>query len=588
MIRRLALTLLLCSTWLSAQTPAPGGSLSGRVMVEGTTTPTAVARALVTIDAGDGQGERLAVTDQDGRFRFDGVMTGRYLVKATKVGWVPAYYGSPRPGRPPGVRVAIDRGVKVEIEIPMTPGSVIAGRVVDSEGRPMARQFPWLLESRMVGDQRMISRTRFPYSVGSFERSTNDLGEFRLFGLPPGTYYLALSPSMPSGTRFVTDAEVRWAMSPPGPDRDGPPPPGAVAGYARLYYPGTPDPDAAVAITVGPGQVREGLEFRLEYSPVGRIDGVVQKADGTPATGARVMLEPREPRVNLEGSVRTTAVDAQGRFFFNTVPPDDYRVSVNAASGNAAIRDLYAEAAIVTSGADVAGVALTLAPAAQLSGRVSFEGTTIKPPADLSGVRLTAIGTRAMAQALAGGGSITSQFTGQVAADGTFTIIGLPPDRYLINASWSGMRSDAGGWWLTGVRVGERELADAPIEVRANEHTSAIQLKFHDRIGAIEGLLSDASGRPSPGYFVMAFPVDRAHWTTTSRRMVPAVRPATDGRFAISGLPGGEYFLAVVTEVDPDEAADGRFLETLIPMAVKVVVPHLGTVQQNVRIGGDR
>lgn len=591
MIRRVVFAALLCglcTTWPSAQTPAPGGTFTGRVIAEGATTPMPVARALVIIDASDGQGERLAVTDQEGRFRFDGVATGRYLVRATKLGWVPAYYGSPRPGRPPGVRVAIDRNAKVEIEITMTPGSVIAGRVVDSEGRPMARQFPWLLESRMVGDRRMISRTRFPYSVGSFERSTDDLGEFRLFGLPPGTYYLALNPSMSSGTRLITDAEVRWAMQPPGADRDGPPPLGAIAGYARLFYPGTPDPDAAVAITVGPGQVREGLEFRLEYSPVGRIDGVVHKADGTPATGARVMLEAREPRVNLEGSTRTAAVDAQGRFFFNTVPPDDYRVSANAASGTAAIRDLYAQTDIVSAGTDLAGVTLTLAPAAQLSGRVAFAGTTMKPPADSSVVRLTAIGVRAMAQALAGGGSISAQFTAPVAADGTFTIIGLPPDRYLIEASWAGMRTAAGGWWLTGVRVAERELGDAPIEVQANEHTSGIELEFRDRIGAIEGTLSDQSGRPSPGYFVMAFPVDRTHWTTTSRRMVPAVRPATDGRFTISGLPGGDYFLAVVTEVDPDEAADGRFLETLIPMAIKVVVPPLGSVQQNLRIGGGK
>lgn len=588
MMRRVTIAVLCCvlgSAWLLAQTPAASGSLSGRVMVEGAATPTPVARALVIIDAGDAQGERLAVTDHEGRFRFDGVITGRYLVRATKVGWVPAYYGSPRPGRPPGVRVAIDRSAKVEIDIPMTPGSVIAGRIVDPDGRPMARQFPWLLESRMVGDRRMISRTRFQQTVGSFERATNDLGEFRLFGLPPGTYYLVLNPSIPSATRFVTDAEVRWAMQPPGAERDASPL-GAIAGYARLFYPGTPDPDAAVAITVGPGQVREGLEFRLEYSPVGRIDGVVHKADGTPATGARVMLESREPRVNLEGSVRTASVDAQGRFFFNSVPPDDYRVSANAASGNAAVRDLWAQQDIITTGSDVSGLSLRLTPAAQLSGRVSFAGTTLTPPADLSVVRLTAIGVRAMAQALAGGGSISAQFTAPVAADGTFTIIGLPPDRYMLEASWPGMRTPAGGWWLTGVRVGERDLGDTPIEVQANESTAGIQVEFRDRIGTIDGTLSDASGRPSPGYFVLAFPIDRAHWTTTSRRMVPAVRPATDGRFTISGLPGGEYFLTVVTEVDPDEAADARFLETLIPMAIRVVVPAFGSVQQDVRIGG--
>jgi hypothetical protein len=391
---------------------------------------------------------------------------------------------------------------------------------------------------------------------------------------------------MPAGTRRTTDAEVRWALQPPGADRDGPPPPGAVAGYARLYYPGTPDPDAAVAITVGPGQVREGLEFRLEYAPVGRIEGIVRNADGSLANGARVMLEVREPRVNLEGSGRMATADAQGRFVFNSVPADDYRVAANASSGPAAVRDLWAQTNIGTTGADVAGVMLTLAPAAQMSGRVSFAGTTAKPPPDLSVVRLTAVGERAMAQALAGGGSITARFDGQVAADGTFQIKGLPPDRYLITASWPGMRSDTGGWWLAGVRAGERNFGDAPVEVQANEPVGDIFVEFSDRMGAIEGALSDAAGRPAPGYYVMAFPVDRAHGTTTSRRMVPAVHPATDGRFTISGLPGGDYYLAVVTEVDPDEAADGRFLETLIPMAIRVVVPERGTVQQALRIGG--
>jgi hypothetical protein len=586
MTRTLALVLLMASAWVSAQAPAPGGSLSGRVVVHAATTVMPVGRALVIIDASDGQGERLAVTDREGRFRFDGVPTGRYLVRATKVGWVPAYYGSPRPGRPPGVRVAIERGAKAEIEIPITPGSVIAGRVVDPQGRLMARQFPWLLESRMVGDRRMISRTRFPQSIGSFERSTNDLGEFRLFGLPPGTYYLALSPSMTAGTRLTTDAEVRWALQPPGADRDGPPSPGPIAGYARLYYPGTPDPDAAVAITVGPGQVRDGLEFRLEYSPVGRVEGVVHNGEGSPASGARVMLEVREPRVNLEGSVRTATADAQGRFAFNSVPADDYRVSANASSGPAAVRDLWAQTDVVTTGADIAGVMLTLAPAAHLSGRVSFAGSTLTPPADLSVVRLTAIGVRAMAQALAGGGSFTSRFDGQVGADGTFQITGLPPDRYLITAAWPGMRSATGGWWVSAVRVGERNFGDEPLDVQANRPIGDVVVEFRDRMGAIEGALADAAGRPAPGYFVMAFPVDRVYWTTTSRRMTPAVRPDTDGRFTIPGLPGGDYYLAVVTEVDPDEATDGRFLETLIPMAIRVVVPERGIVRQALRIGG--
>lgn len=583
-----ALVALFSSIGLSAQNPPAGATLAGRVLVAGAATETPVARTVVIIDASDDQGERMTVADDDGRFRFDGLRAGRYLVRAQKVGWVPSYYGSPRPGRPPGVRVAVTAGALTQIQIPLTPGAVIAGRVIDQEGRPMFRQFPLLLESRMVGDRRMISRTRFPYSVGSFERATNDLGEFRLYGLPPGTYYLALSPSVPSNTRLTTDAEVRWVMQPPGSERQAPPPPGTVAGYARLYYPGTPDPHSAMAITVGPGQVREGLEFRVDYAPVGRIEGVVQRPDGAPASGARVTLDAREPRVNLEGSSRLATTDPQGRFVFNSVPPDDYRVSATAASAANESRDLWAQSDVTAVGTDITGIALTLAPAATITGRLLFDGSTLSPPADLTTVRITVMGVRAMAQTLAGGSAFTSQVHTTAAADGTFTITGLPPDRYLFEPSWPGMRSDTRGWWLTGVRVGAIDVAEGILAVASHAPISDVTLEFRDRIGTIEGTLLDADGHPAPGYFVLAFPTDRAHWTTISKRMRPAARPATDGRFSISGLPGGEYFLAVVTEVDSEEATDARFLETLVPHALTVVVGEGATVRQDVRIGSSQ
>ncbi len=585
MRRVIAGLALLSSVGLAAHAPQEEAALTGRVLVAGTATETPVARAVVIIDASDDDGERMTLTDDNGRFRFQGLPAGRYLVRAQKVGWVPSYYGSPRPGRPPGVRVAVTTGAPAQIDIPLTPGAVIAGRVIDQEGRPMPSQSPWLLESRMVGDRRMISRTRFPPSVGSFERATNDLGEFRLYGLPPGTYYLALSPSIPSNTRLTTDAEVRWAMQPPGSERQAAPPLGTVAGYARLYYPGTPDPDSAIAITVGPGQVREGLEFRVDYAPVGRIDGVVQLADGTPASGARVMLDAREPRVNLEGSVRTTTADPQGRFVFNAVPPDDYRVSATAASAVKGPPDLWAQTDVNAVGVDIAGIALTLAPAATITGRLAFDGATLAPPADLTAVRITVMGVRAMAQTLAGGYAFGAQFQTTAAADGTFTVTGLPPDRYVFEPSWPGMRSDTRGWWLTGVRVGGSVVPEGILAVPSNEPISDVTLEFRDRIGTIEGTLLEVDGRPASGYVVLAFPTDRAHWTTISKRLRPAIRPATDGRFSISGLPGGEYYLAVVTEVDSEEAADARFLETLIPQALTVVVNEGATVRQDVRIG---
>jgi hypothetical protein len=593
-MRRARWSLLLSSvvigvaliTHVSARQSTPTASLGGRVVHGDAPHPTPLARAIVAINAGDG--ERLTVTDDEGRFVFTGLIPGRYLLNATKVGWVPSYYGSARPGRPPGVRIAVTAGTRTEVEVPIVRGSVLAGRVVDRDGRPMARQSPWILEQRMVGDQMMLARTRFPYSVGTFERGTNDLGEFRLFGLPPGTYYLAVSPSIIPGARLTTDSEVRWALQPPGSDRGTAPEAAPIVGYTRFYYPGTPDPDAARAIVVGPGEIRDGLELRIDFVAVSRIEGVVLRPDGQPGAGTRVSLDARNPRVSLEGATRTVAANATGQFVFQNVAPGDYRVSARAASGAAAVLDLWGQADVVVSGVDAQGITVSLAPAAVITGRLEFAGTALAPPKDPSTVRLHFIGANAAAQALVGAATLSTQHQATMQADGSFRVVGLPPDHYIATATWPGMRSGDSGWWLTTVRVGGRDLGDAPIPVNANEEVSDVVLGFRDRAGTIEGTLADAAGRAAPEYFIIAFPVDRASWHTTSRRMVPAVQPATDGRFRVSGLLPGDYYLAVVTEIEPDEATAARFLETLIPMSIRVTIAPGETRRQDLRIGGGR
>jgi len=348
-----------------------------------------------------------------------------------------------------------------------------------------------------------------------------------------------------------------------------------------MFFPGTPEPSASQAIVVGPGEVKEGLTFRIGYVPVARIEGVIQAADGSPAAGTRVSLDARIPQVNMEGTTRTAVADASGRFAFATVPPGDYRVSARPAQSPL----FWAETNVIVSGQDVSGVALTFAPASAIAGRVAFTPVSMTPPGDLTTIRLQFIPTDALASSIAGNPT-PSQFTGTVAADGTFRIAGLPPDRYNVSATWPGIRNGAGdGWWLTSILVGGKDLGDAPIDVRANEDVTGVTLGFRDRIGAIEGLLMDATGRPAPEYFILAFPQDKASWTTTSRRAVPAVRPGTDGRFKVNGLLAGQYYLAVVTAVEADDVMDPSFLEAILPGAIRVTVGDGQTVRQDLRIG---
>jgi hypothetical protein len=315
----------------------------------------------------------------------------------------------------------------------------------------------------------------------------------------------------------------------------------------------------------------------------------------------------REPKASLEGSRRPARTDAQGQFVFQNVPPGDYRLTVRASTAQApppaaavppapvpaplapapTTPDLWGQTdVVVAAGQDVQNVSVELAPASTVSGRLSFAGTTIAPPTDLAAVRLQFTGVDALANALSNPGASSGAQAATVSADGTFRIQGLAPDRYVAAASWPGMRSGDGttGWWLTAVTAGGRDLGDRPIEVGANQNVADITIAFSDRIGSVEGTLTDGTGTPAAAYFVLAFPIDRESWTTTSRRMVAPVQTGTDGRYRLVGLLPGEYYLAVVTEVGRDDGADPQFLESIVGGALRVKIGIGETRRQDLRI----
>ena len=559
-------------------------AIAGRVVRTDSALTSAVGRIVVTLDEGDGRSKRQTVSDDEGRFLFDRLAPGRYGLMASKVGWVTSYYGSPRPGHPPGVRVAVADGARAVVDIPIVKGAVIAGRILNDDGRPMGRQFPWLLQERVIGDRKMLARLP-EMSVGSFERAANDLGEFRFFGLTPGTYYIVVNPSIAAGARVTTDDEVRWAFSPPG--QSAAPAQGRIAGYTSTFYPGTTDPSNAQGIVVGPGEVRDGLEFRVSFVPVVRVEGNVQRPDGTPAANVSVTLADREPRVNLEGATRLARTDASGAFFFQNLPPGDYRVTVRATSsgaptpppsgtaGVAPLLDFWGQLDLLLSGQDVRNLAITLAPASTISGRLAFAGAGTAPPADLSAVRLQFIPVAALATSISrpgGGAPLGHQAT--VNADGTFRAPGLPPGRYVPSASWPGMRTGDGmtGWWLTSITIGGRDIGDRPIDVDVQRDVANVTLGFDDRIGSIDGSLTDSTGAAAAAYFVLAFPVERESWTTTSRRTMSPVQTGTDGRYRMVGLLPGDYYLAVVSELGREDAADPQFLESIVGGALRVTI----------------
>ena len=65
-----------------------------------------------------------------------------------------------------------------------------------------------------------------------------------------------------------------------------------------------------------------------------------------------------------------------------------------------------------------------------------------------------------------------------------------------------------------------------------------------------------------------------------------STRPATNGAFALDGLPPGQYRVAVLTDLDPADLADSSFLDALAGAAVTVTLGEGERKTQDLRIGG--
>lgn len=139
---------------------------------------------------------------------------------------------------------------------------------------------------------------------------------------------------------------------------------------------------------------------------------------------------------------------------------------------------------------------------------------------------------------------------------------------------------------MKSITSGGRDVMDAPLDVQSGVDVSDLVVTFTDQVSRLTGLVSDQAGRPVPTYSVIAFPTDAAHWNRQSRWMRPPQRPASDGRFAIAGLPPGEYYLAVLVDYPPNDWATPGFLETVVPGAIRVTIREGETTTQDVKLAG--
>jgi hypothetical protein len=567
------------------QQPASTATVSGMIVADDAGN-TPVGRAVVTLTGSAGRPALLVVADDTGRFVFPDLPAGKFTLAASKPPYLPAAYGQKTPGKGTGVPMSVEAGQQLTgVVLKLPRGAVITGRVVDARGQPVQGSLILIQQAHVVDGERKLTDVR-----GSTP-ATDAQGFYRATGLAAGDYYLCAFPPGNAGVlipdlyrpggpelRQVAPAEMQWALQQVAGDRNAvaptggtpqtAPPPSPVVAYGPLYYPGTSDPSAAAAVTVGVGEDRGGVDIALRFQRTARIDGRVLGADGQPAKNVSMSI-----RI---GSSNAGYQSADGTFSVTNLLPGKVGITAQLRESG-----LWASTEVSVNGENVSGLLLTLQPAVSLSGRVTFEATTLQPPSDLTPLRLMMRPWPSTAQLV----SIP------VRADGTFQVMTIIPGGYrLMAATGPGIGVQVGAapgtpaWRLKSVTIGGRDVTDVPFDIGAGG-AADIVFTFSDRATELSGRLTDAAGQPAPGYYIVVFSTDRTFWRQGRRLPTPA-RTATDGQYRIAGLPAGEYYVAAIPEFDPADLSDDAVLSQLVASAVKLTLADGEKKAQELRIKG--
>lgn len=494
--------------------PTNAARIAGRIV--DSLTGDAVPKAAVILRAHDlehawSYGDE---TDAQGHFSISGIEPGEYTIAVERAGFTLESAGA---AGAPGPTVKIDTGQSLnDLNLRAAPLGVIAGQVVDSEGEPARGATVEALHYVYVSGKKQLR------SVAGAR--SGDRGDFRLFGLRAGTYYLKATGRQAAPFDVLDNATV-------------------------TFFPGTADPSRAAPITLRPGDQTRGFDIRLQSSGAHIIRFKLPSG---------IRLSPTESHLfNSQGFLPTEGGTSRNEVFFGNVPPGSYE-ALFMGMGTDKSRS-YARRHVEVTNAEIDGGTLDFVPGATITGIVRVEGGTIPGLAKLN-IRLSSE-FRDLPQYNASTG---------IKPDASFTFEAAAPVAYEISIN------RVPGVYLKTVRMGDQPLAQPRID--AAEKLEPLTVVLGADVGELEGVVKNSKGDLVPRARVDAIPDgDHARRPDFHRSTFSDER----GQFKITDVPPGQYNILAWENVPDGAPQDPEFRKPFGNQAVGVTIPPSARVNLN-------
>jgi protocatechuate 3,4-dioxygenase beta subunit len=504
-------------------------SVEGQVVNSETGGPVNKA-SLALFPMANGAG-RAALSDASGRFAFQNVSPGTYRMMFSRSGYRTAGTVNDFP------IISLERGQKqTGILLRATPLGIVAGRVLDGDGDPVAHAPVQLSRFQYVQGRKQLTRAD--------SATTNDLGEYRFFDVDPGKYLVSATASrmLQISTRTGDSTTTNRAMFvvDPGGDED----------YAVTFYPGTRDPATAARIDIAPGAQIQNINIGVLKTRTVSVRGRI----GNPALGERlsVTLAPRNSQA--PGALtRGATVDRLGNFELTNVLPGSYVLTATISQPGKPAYQAREFLEVGTSNVD--GVGFPISPPTEVRGRIRVEGQYALVFSNLR-----------VSLALRDGDTSFGATNGKVNDDGSFLLESVSLERY--DVVLAGLPN---GCYVKAIRAGDADVLAAGLD-RTGGVGGQIEIVVNPHAGQISGAIRNPrTDQPAGGAAVALIPQEKGRRERDTFYQTATADQA--GRFILRGISPGEYKVFAWEQIEAGGAyMDPEFVKPVEDKGLPVTI----------------